>query len=35
MGISVTIQTYNRAEELRTTLRTLALVDSKDVADYC
>jgi glycosyltransferase involved in cell wall biosynthesis len=34
MGISVTIQTYNRAEELRTTLRTLALVDSKDVADY-
>jgi glucosyl-dolichyl phosphate glucuronosyltransferase len=34
MGVSITIQTYNRAEELRTTLRTLALVDTREVGDY-
>jgi glucosyl-dolichyl phosphate glucuronosyltransferase len=34
MGISVTIQTYNRAEELRTTLRTLGGVDTSGVPDY-
>jgi glycosyltransferase involved in cell wall biosynthesis len=34
MGISVTIQTYNRAEELRRTLDSLARIDRTGVTDY-
>jgi len=34
MGISVTIQTYNRAEELRATLRTLAHLETSEQDDY-
>ncbi len=34
MGISVTIQTYNRAEELRRTLASLARIDRAGVTDY-
>jgi len=34
MGISVTIQTYNRAEELRATLRTLAHLETSEQDEY-
>src|SRR5262245_39953584 len=34
MGITITIQTYNRADELRTTLRSLATIDTKGAPEH-